>query len=70
VFALPEELVTDLIKASPRRLHEAAKAWVPAVVAEGAEIDADTAAVLMSRVAGLARAAASAEDRLYCWVAC
>src|SRR5690349_2123938 len=37
VFALPEELVTNLVKASPRRLREVAEAWVPAVVAEGTE---------------------------------
>ena len=70
VFALPEELVTDLIEASSLRLRAVAAAWVPAVVADGTEIDVDTAAVLLSRIADLARAAAGTEDRLYCWVAC
>jgi len=70
VFALPDELVTSLIKASPLQLRDVARAWVPAVVADGTEIDVDTAVVLISRIAELARAAAGTEDRLYCWVAC
>ena len=70
VFALPDELVTDLIKASPRRLRDVAEVWVPVVVADGTEIDVDTAAVLISGIAELARAAAGTDDRLYCWVAC
>jgi hypothetical protein len=70
VFALPDELVTSLIEASPFQLRDVAEAWVPAVVADGTEIDVDTAVVLMSRIADLARAATGTEDRLYCWVAC
>jgi hypothetical protein len=70
VFALPDELVTNLIEASPLRLREVAEAWVPAMVADGTEISVVTAAVLMSGVAELARAAAGTGDRLYCWVAC
>jgi hypothetical protein len=70
VFALPDELVANLIRAVPLRLREVAEAWVSAVVAEGTEIDVDTAVSLLSGVAELARAAAGTEDRLYCWVAC
>ncbi|MEU4244059.1 hypothetical protein [Actinoplanes sp. NPDC026619] len=70
VFALPEQLVTDLIKAFPRRLREVAEAWLPAVLADGTEIDVETAAALLSGIAELARAASTREDRLYCWVAC
>ncbi|BAL87859.1 hypothetical protein AMIS_26390 [Actinoplanes missouriensis 431] len=70
VFALPDELVTGLIKASLHQLRDVAEAWVPAVVADGTEIDVDAAVVLMSRIAELARAAAGTRDRLYCWVAC
>ncbi|GLW30296.1 hypothetical protein [Actinoplanes regularis] len=69
VFALPDELVVDLIEASPVRLREVAEVWVPAVVADGTEIDVETAVVLMSGIAELARAAAGTENRLYCWVA-
>ena len=70
VFALPQELVTNLIEASPLRLREVAEVWVPAAVADGTEIDVDSAVVLISRIAELARAAAGTEARLYCWVAC
>lgn len=71
VFALPDELVSNLIKASPLRLREVAEVWVAAVVADdGPEIDVETTTVLMSRIAELARAAAGTEGRLYCWVAC
>ncbi|MEU8241061.1 hypothetical protein AB0C07_22685 [Actinoplanes missouriensis] len=70
VFALPDELVTNLITASPQQLRDVAGAWVPAVVADGTDIDVDAAVVLMSRIAELARAAAGTRDRLYCWVAC
>jgi len=70
VFALPDELVMSLITASPLRLREVAEVWVPAVVADGTEIDVETAAGLISRLADLARATAGTDDRLYCWVAC
>lgn len=70
VFALPDELVTSLIEAAPGRLREVAEVWVPAVVADGTEIDVDTAVSLMSGIAELARAAAGTESRLYCWIAC
>jgi hypothetical protein len=69
VFALPDDLVVSLTEASPRRLREVAEAWVPAVVADGSEIDVETAAVLISEVAELGRAAVGTRNRLYCWVA-
>jgi hypothetical protein len=70
VFALPDELVTNLVEASLVRLREVAEVWVAVVVAEGTEIDVDAATVLISRIAELARAATDTRDRLYCWVAC
>jgi hypothetical protein len=69
VFALPDELVTHLCKASPLQLRDVAAVWVPAVVADGTDIGVDTAADLMARIAELARAVAGTDDRLYCWVA-
>jgi hypothetical protein len=69
VFALPEELVINLIEAAPHRLRDVAEVWVPAVVADGTEIDVETTVVLMSKIAELARAAVGTEARLYCWVA-
>lgn len=70
VFALPDDLVTSLIEASPLRLRAVAEVWVPAVVADGTEIDVETAAVLISEIAELARTAIGTDHRLYCWVAC
>ncbi|GAA4969074.1 hypothetical protein [Actinoplanes utahensis] len=70
VFALPEQFVSSLVTASPRRLREVAEAWVPAVTAEGSEIDVETAAALIAEIAELARGAVGTDDRLYCWVAC
>ncbi|GAA4606754.1 hypothetical protein BJY16_005988 [Actinoplanes octamycinicus] len=70
VFALPDELVLDLIKASPLRLREIAESWHPLVVADGTHIDAETATALLSEIAQLARSAAGTTNRLYCWVAC
>jgi hypothetical protein len=70
VFALPDDLVANLIEASPLRLRAVAEVWVSAVVADGTEIDVETAAVLISEIAELARTTAGTDHRLYCWVAC
>ena len=69
VFTVPDELVVMLIEAAPHRLREVAAAWVPAAAADGSEISEQAAADLISGIAGLARAAAGTENRLYCWVA-
>ncbi len=67
VFQLSSGLCSALVRASSGRLVEVAGAWAELAAVKDKGVPAETAAWILTELAGLARTAEGLRQPLYCW---